>query len=145
MAAAACSGEADPAPPKSQPSEQADAIASESNVAAQTAAEPCERDAAGQMACLIERFELESCDSATVLGSMFRANEADETYSYRTAYGLSSDCVTELKVAAERSSFRENDKGELIAKQRSGYRETLIIGLQVSPDGSVVEWERIQE
>ncbi len=97
------------------------------------------------MACLVERFELKSCDSATVLGSMFRANEADETYSYRTAYGLSSDCVSELQDAANQRSFRENDKGELIAKQRSGYRETLIIGLQVSPDGSVVEWERIQE
>ncbi len=105
----------------------------------------CERDAAGQVACLNSAFELESCGDAQVLGSMFRENEADHTHSYRTAYGLSNGCVEELKTAAKRRNFRENDKGELIAKPRTGYRETLIIGLQISADGSVVEWERIQE
>ncbi|MEL6528656.1 MAG: hypothetical protein AAFQ27_01760 [Pseudomonadota bacterium] len=107
--------------------------------------EECGRDAAGQVDCLARSFAVENCSAGQVLGSMFRENEVEETHSYRTAYGLSSDCVVELKSAAKRRGFRENDKGELIAKPRSGYRETLIIGLQISADGSVVEWERVQE
>ena len=76
---------------------------------------------------------------------MFRANEAEETFEHRTAFGLDNACFAELETAARRRNFNEDDKGELVAKSANGYRETLIIGLQISADGSVVEWERTQE
>jgi len=105
----------------------------------------CGRDAEGQVACLTSKFELESCAATQVLGSTFRGNETEGSHSHRTAYGLTSDCISELITAAKRRNFRENDKGELIVTPRTGYRETLIIGLQISAGGSVVEWERVQE
>lgn len=76
---------------------------------------------------------------------MFRENEADGTYSFRTAYGIDADCLAELNDAARKNSFREDEKGTLVAKPRTGYRETIIIGLQISQDGTVVEWEREQQ
>ena len=109
------------------------------------AAQECARDPAGQIACLIENFALKSCDGAVVLGSMFKTNENDDTFNFRTAYGLDNACRAELEAAVASRSFREEGKGEFVARRNSGYREGVIFGLQTSPDGSVVEWERIQE
>ncbi|WP_298466245.1 hypothetical protein [uncultured Erythrobacter sp.] len=137
-----------PSQPEAQPKQPAAVgkpVASPLTGDATSETETCERDAAGQVACLNEKFALELCGGAQVLGSMFRENEADGTYSFRTAYGLNADCLSELKDAARKNSFREGDKGELVAKPRTGYRETIIIGLQISQDGTVVEWERTKE
>ena len=76
---------------------------------------------------------------------MFRENERAETFEHRTAYGIDGKCLADLQEAAKRRNFREDDKGELVAKPRTGYREKLIIGLQISADGNVIEWERVQE
>lgn len=105
----------------------------------------CDRDETGQIACLGDRFALTECDKGAVLGSMFRENEAKGTYQYRTAFGLDRSCISELREAAPKRGLRKNDKGEFVLDRGEGYRETLIIGLQVSADGSVVEWERVQE
>ncbi|MEM7664606.1 MAG: hypothetical protein AAF250_02000 [Pseudomonadota bacterium] len=105
----------------------------------------CERDADGQTACLIQAFQLERCDSAAVLGSMFRENEAEATYAHRTAFGVDATCAAELREVSRKRGLRENDKGEFVLTREGGYRETLIFGLQISEDGSVVEWERTQQ
>lgn len=105
----------------------------------------CERDADGQTACLIQAFQLEQCDSAAVLGSMFRENEVGATYAHRTAFGVDAACAAELREVSRKRGLRENDKGEFVLTHEGGYRETLIFGLQISEDGSVVEWERTQQ
>ena len=119
--------------------------ASTKRAATEISATDCGRDEAGQVSCLVSAFDLKECGEAKVLGSMFRANEAEETFEHRTAFGLDNACFAELETAARRRNFNEDDKGELVAKSANGYRETLIIGLQISADGSVVEWERTQE
>ena len=105
----------------------------------------CDQDAAGQVSCLVSAFDLEKCSDAKVLGSMFRANEAEGSFEHRTAFGLDKACLAELEASAKRRNFSEDDKGELVAKSTDGSREKLIIGLQISADGSVVEWERTKE
>lgn len=102
----------------------------------------CERDGDGQIECLKQSFGLTECGEAAVLGSMFRDNDASKAYSHRTAFGLGNSCVEDLRDGATSLGFRENDRGELVGRLREGYSETLIFGLQVSTDGSVVEWER---
>lgn len=140
---AACGDSAD----EGDATSDAKSVADDDSKVVSTSHDPntCERDAEGQLICLNERFSLKQCGDARVLGSMFRQNEEQGTYSYRTAFGLKNACVGELKEAATRSLLKENDKGEFVLERQDGYREMLIIGMQISEDGSVVEWERTKE
>ncbi|MGB3470240.1 MAG: hypothetical protein WBA51_05410 [Erythrobacter sp.] len=105
----------------------------------------CGRDAQGQVACLVAAFDTDQCDDAVILGSFFKDNEKTETHEYRTAYGVKNDCVETLREGALRRGLRANERGEFVGELEDGYRETLIIGLQVSTDGTVIEWERIKQ
>lgn len=105
----------------------------------------CERDAKGQTACLAQTFAAEECADASVLGSAFRSNDKKKTFWHRTAYGVSAECLDALREAASRRLLSENDNGEFVLERQDGYREALIIGLQVSEDGTVIEWERGKE
>ncbi|MEM9501857.1 MAG: hypothetical protein AAF941_08425 [Pseudomonadota bacterium] len=105
----------------------------------------CDRDADGQTACLAQTFKADACNEASVLGSMFRENEKEGTYSHRTAFGVDSACVAQIRAAAPKRRLREDGRGAFVLDREDGYRETLTIGLQISQNGSVVEWERAKE
>lgn len=105
----------------------------------------CGRDAQGQVECLAAAFKTEKCDDAAILGSMFKDNAKTDAHEYRTAFGVQNKCVEDLREAALRRGLRANERGEFVGELEDGYRETLIIGLQVSTDGTVIEWERIKQ
>lgn len=105
----------------------------------------CERDASGQVDCLKAAFDLESCDDAAVLGSAHSSSATDKTFNFRTAYGVKNACRAELEAAIKARGFRDVGKGQFVSKREPDYRESVIFGLQTSPDGSVIEWERIHE
>ncbi|MDJ0641331.1 MAG: hypothetical protein QNJ15_00805 [Erythrobacter sp.] len=147
IAATACGGDSQPSASDtaSQSVDDVETGGVEAVADADAEVAECGRDAESQVSCFVRAFKLKECDAAQVLGSMFRANDAADTYEHRTAYGLDNACLADLEGAAKRRNLRENEQGELVARRKNGYREKLIIGLQVSPDGTVVEWERTQE
>ncbi len=76
---------------------------------------------------------------------MFRDNAKDGTHQHRTAFGINAACLADLREATIKRGLRKNARGELVGELQEGYRELVIIGLQVSADGTVIEWERTQE
>ncbi|MEO0461711.1 MAG: hypothetical protein AAF127_01170 [Pseudomonadota bacterium] len=119
-----------------------DASTPQSTQAASNLPDACERDANSQLACFLNTFELEQCDGTTALSSMFKDTEAEGTYEHVTLFGVSDVCLDELKGKALTRGLRENDRGEFAGEIESGYREALIIGMQTSKDGTVIQWER---
>ncbi len=143
IALVACDAQSDPPEPKPARSAATPTAAPASSVPGDP--KSCERNEAGQTRCLIEAFGLTQCADAAILGSMYRDNAKDGTHQHRTAYGVDAACLDNIREAAIARGLRANDKGEFVGELEPGYREAIIIGLQVSADGTVIEWERTKE
>ncbi len=76
---------------------------------------------------------------------MFRDNAKEGSYQHRTAFGIDALCLDNLREAAVKRGLRKNERGEFTGDLGAGYDELLVIGLQISTDGTVIEWERNQE
>lgn len=105
----------------------------------------CERGADAQVACLIEAFALEQCDDASAFSSMFKDTEAKGTYEHRTVYGISNDCLAEIRRKAPMRGLNEAEGGGFAGEVEESYREGLIIAMQTSGGGTVIEWERTRQ
>lgn len=106
-------------------------------------ASACERDAAGQAACLSAHFKVAACGDARVLGSAFRTELIG--YNHWTAFAVSKDCLTGLRQRAESDGFVRAADGELVATGGAGYTQKLLMSdAKKDQEGGVI-WERIQE
>ncbi len=143
IALAACDAQSDASETKPAGSAAAPTAAPASSVPGDP--KSCKRNEAGQTECLIAAFGLTQCADAAVLGSMYRDNARDGTHQHRTAYGVDAACLDNIREAAITRGLRKNGKGEFVGELEPGYREAIIIGLQVSADGTVIEWERTKE
>jgi hypothetical protein len=140
LALAACASEA----PEPAPRDDSAAVSTAPSAAPSRSDLPdaCARDAKAQVACLIAAFALDQCDDATALSSMFKDNAAQQSYEHRTVYGIGAACLAELEDKARLRGLVANERGEFAGEIESGYSESLIIAMQTSQDGTVIEWGR---
>jgi len=80
------------------------------------------------------------------VSSMFRENESEGSFEYRTAFSAEPACLEALREAAIARGFDDNTgPGVFALEPEPGYRELLIITDPTDNMQGGIEWERAKQ
>ena len=111
----------------------------------------CARDAASQIACLVEAFEATACADADAVSMMRRTDGESGAVQMTTAYAAPPACYDAVAARAEERGFALDTassnkevnetpgQDQLALTRPDGGHETLILGAH-----GLIEWERTQ-
>ncbi|MEL7445697.1 MAG: hypothetical protein AAGK02_07770 [Pseudomonadota bacterium] len=96
------------------------------------------RSEEGQIAALVDTFDLERCDDLSVVGAAFR--DEGRKFTHTTAFIAGEGCLQKIVGAAAGRGFTAQEDGQLVSAVDDGYVERL----RLAGEGGF-EWEREQQ